>query len=133
MLGNRVSPGAHSSHHPPPHILLLPGGMWGEQCCGLASQAASFFCRSICLNTFRLTGKNTHSRAGASLGQAIGQSTAVRVHAHRQGVPASLPVLGAAELRVRSINGTWPGRSRDTALGVTATNPGLKWGWGLRA
>lgn len=51
-----------------PWVSLLPGGMWGEEHGGLASQAASFFsfCRSICLNTFRLTGKGPHSRVGAS-------------------------------------------------------------------
>lgn len=56
-----------------------------------------------------------HSRPGASLGQAGVQSTAVRVHAHCQGVPASLPALGVAGLGVRCISGTWTGRSRDTA------------------
>lgn len=83
---------------------------------------------SICLNTFHLTGKNAHSRAGASLGQAGVQSIAVRVCAHCQGVSASLLVLGAAGLGVSYINGTWPGRSRDTTLGVSSTNPGFKCG-----
>lgn len=118
---------------PHPHILFLPGGMWSEQCSGLASQAASFFfCRSICLNIFCLTGKNAHSRAGASLGQAGVQSIAVRACAHCQGVSASLLVLGAAGLGVSCINGTWPRRSRDIALGVSSPNPGFKQGWGLR-
>lgn len=92
--------------------------------CGLSSAVAwpaklsSFFsCRSICFNTFRLTGKNTHSRAGSLLGSGWrAEHCSVCVCARCcQGVSASLFILGAAGLGVRYINGTWPGKSRDTA------------------